>query len=637
MNAQSGLASRLNSTCCVRLLNLLAIVSCSASAAPSSAAKRPTAAKSSDHGAQSPRSDSPGASVGSDRDPDAAPMRAPSETAADGGSGNKSRSDASTPRSRAEPVAPPPDTRVSAWTHGVGAVLDDDSSVFCIVRTSGAHSGHLESSFRRVPSDPDVAAVEPYVFASARLRARLTCSERPHGAGKSVVVMTADSQDADHDTVSADCPDALPYGADPQCQIEGHDDAHADAVVALRLIYLPSDSDTDDVPHASGSTCIASITEAKPKGQLTGFDPEWMTPSGQVTRTLPLFNEALMRAAAVGGTDEGAIFLAQGKLYFSFGDTSDLDTNDPVTMALDPPPGWRSNVLAHTSDFDARDGIALDGFEMGSGSQAQENVKSPHQTQENPGDEFTAIPLAGFGLTSGDGHRYRFLWFVSVHKWFDLIIPDFEANYSSLAYSVDESADWTRLPSPPSPPAATFGPGTVWFDRYNRFLYFFGITPDHGAVRLARVRSAFSKVIDPDQYQYWNGTSWAANDLGSAAELIPSTDQHSPRSEMSVAFNPAADVFMMMLVNWYSSPTVDTSNQVELWQAPAVTGPWTKIDADAQLPNGNAVLTYGPMMSEHLLIDGGVEVPVLLSQMYPIYNVHLYSYRINVAQKGCSR
>jgi hypothetical protein len=89
---------------------------------------------------------------------------------------------------------------------------------------------------------------------------------------------------------------------------------------------------------------------------------------------------------------------------------------------------------------------------------------------------------------------------------------------------------------------------------------------------------------------------------------------------------------MMMLVNWYPAPLVTTSNQVELWQAAAVTGPWKKVDADAQLPNGNAVLTYGPMMSEHLMIDGGLEVPVLLSQMYPVYNVHLWSYRINLAQ-----
>jgi hypothetical protein len=551
----------------------------------------------------------------------------------DGGTSGGRASDASTGGTQSDAGwSATPDAHASAWFHRVGAVLDDDSSVFCIVRTSGKKSGHLDATFRHVPSDPELEAQEPYAFTAGRLRARLLCSESDDGGGETKLVATRASEDAKDDSVSADCPSDLPHGSAAECQIEGHDESAPNSAGELRLIYLPRDMDADDVPHASGNTCIASITEAKAHGQLTGFDPEWMNASGQVEDTLPLYNEALMRSAKVGGTDEGAIFLAQGKLHFSFGDTSDLDTDDPVTMALDPPPGWRSNVLGYGTDFDARDGITLEGFEMGMGSQAQENVVSPHQTQENSGDEFTAIPLAGFGLTDAIGHRYRFLWFVSVHKWFDVVIPNFQANYSSLAYSVDEDPKWTRMPSPPSPPSANFGPGAIWFDRYNRWLYFFGMTPDHGPIQLARVRSGYADVIDPEQYEYWSGSAWVKTDLAAAADLIPSTSDHSARSEISVAYNPAADVYMMMLVNWYPAPLVMTSNQVELWQAPAVTGPWQKVDADAQLPNGNAVLTYGPMINEHLMIDGGLEVPMLLSQMYPVYNVHLWSYRIHVAE-----
>jgi hypothetical protein len=90
----------------------------------------------------------------------------------------------------------------------------------------------------------------------------------------------------------------------------------------------------------------------------------------------------------------------------------------------------------------------------------------------------------------------------------------------------------------------------VWLDRYQRYLYFFGITPDRGALKLARVPSTFEQVID----------------------------------------------------------------------------------ADAQLPNGQHVLHYGPMLHEHLLADGGLEVPFLLSQLFPVYNVHHHSYRITVAE-----
>lgn len=602
------------------VLSMLLITSCSARA-PRSNTKHGDGAKTVQPGSDGAKTHAPDSgAMSTSGSMDAAPPVHGSQGQSDGASNPPHHGASDAAMSDASDAH---DTNVSAWKHGVGAVLDDDSSVFCVARTSGKSSGHLESSFRRVPSDPDQDIDEPYAFSAGRLRARFTCSEGAHGAGRTLVVNTPDSQDAADDTVSADCPSDFPYGSAPECQIEGE----------LHLIYQPESVDDDEVPHASGDTCIASITEAKPSGQITGFNPEWMDASGQIQKTLPLFNEDLMRTAQVGGTDEGAIFLAQGKLYFSFGDTSDIDANDPLTMAFEQPgTAWRSNVLGHTADFDARDGIQLDGFETGAGTQAKENVVSPHMTQENPGDEFTAIPLAGFGLTAADGHRYRFLWFVSVHKWFDVVIPDFQANYSSLAYSKDESADWTRIPSPPSPPDASFGPGAIWFDRYHRYLYFFGVTPDHGSVRLARVRSAYTKVIDPEAYSYWNGSAWVDHDPSKAVDLIPSTDQHSPRSETSVVYNPAAGVYMMMLVNWYPAPIVPVANQVELWQAPSVTGPWKQVDADAQLPNGSAVLTYGPMMSEHLLIDGGLEVPVLLSQMYPVYNVHLWSYRIRVAQ-----
>jgi hypothetical protein len=347
---------------------------------------------------------------------------------------------------------------------------------------------------------------------------------------------------------------------------------------------------------------------------------------------VPLQNEALMRSAQVGGTDEGAIFFAQGKLWFVFGDTSALDANDPLIVALQGPGLWRSNVLAYSDDFDATDGYHFDGFETVTGSpMAAERVLSPHDTEPGENAETTAIPLAGFGFTSEAGQRYRFLWFVSINTWDpNLVGPQFKANYSSLAYVVDDEPMWTRLPSPPSPPDADFGPGAVWFDRYHRQLYFFGITPDRGPLKLARVASTFEQIIDPDAYEYWNGEKWVLGDAASAAPLIDVTESYAPRSEISIAWNAAAQVWMLMLVNWYSAAT--PANQVELWQAPAMTGPWRKVDADAQLPNGQHVLQYGPMIHEHLFADGGLEVPYLLSQLFPVYNVYHHSYRINVAE-----
>ena len=87
-----------------------------------------------------------------------------------------------------------------------------------------------------------------------------------------------------------------------------------------------------------------------------------------------------------------------------------------------------------------------------------------------------------------------------------------------------------------------------------------------------------------------------------------------------------------MPVAMMKAPSVTPANQVEVWQAPAITGPWKKVDADAQLPNGNRLLQYGPMLNEHLLLDGGLEVHYLLSQFFPVYNVHHHSYRIDVME-----
>lgn len=514
----------------------------------------------------------------------------------------------------------------------VGVVLEDDSTIWCEAHASGSKHGELAVHFRRTPSDAEAAIEEPYRFTSARALGRMKCAAHADGSGEHATITTEPSNDADDDRAHAACPSETPYGSELECEIE------PEASVELRFVRMPASNDAHGVPYAVGGHCIDTITKSQPHGQVTGFVPEYMNETGGFEASLPLENEALMRSAQVGGTDEGAIFLAQGKLWFVFGDTSALDANDPLTVALQGPGLWRSNVLAYSTDFDASDGVRFDGFETVPDSEmAAERVLSPHDMTPGEDAETTAIPLAGFGFTSEAGERYRFLWFVSVNTWDpNLVGPAFNANYSSLAYVTDDQPMWTRLPSPPSPPDAGFGPGAVWFDRYQRQLYFFGITPDRGPLKLARVASTFDKIVDPEAYEYWNGEAWVAGDPTAATALIPESARFAPRSEISIAWNPAAQVWMLMLVNWYSEAS--PPNQVELWQAPAVIGPWQKVEADAQLPNGQHVLQYGPMIHEHLLAEGGLEVPYLLSQLFPVYNVYHHSYRITVAESSaCPR
>jgi hypothetical protein len=150
-------------------------------------------------------------------------------------------------------------------------------------------------------------------------------------------------------------------------------------------------------------------------------------------------------------------------------------------------------------------------------------------------------------------------------------------------------------------------------------------------VRLARIPSTLDAILDPSVREYWNGESWVRGDARAAVDLLPQTPTFAARSEISVAFNAAAGVWTMMLLNASEDRSLSNPLQIQLWQAPAVTGPWTKVNADDALPHSNrqgSAATYGPMMSEHLMRDGGREVYFLGTQWWPVYNVHLWSFRL---------
>ena len=77
----------------------------------------------------------------------------------------------------------------------------------------------------------------------------------------------------------------------------------------------------------------------------------------------------------------------------------------------------------------------------------------------------------------------------------------------------------------------------------------------------------------------------------------------APRPEFSVAYNAYAGRFFMMFVN------ANTAN-IEIWQAPAVTGPWALVGAYPPAASG----LYGPYASDHLQRNGGQDFYFLLSE-----------------------
>jgi hypothetical protein len=177
----------------------------------------------------------------------------------------------------------------------------------------------------------------------------------------------------------------------------------------------------------------------------------------------------------------------------------------------------------------------------------------------------------------------------------------------------------------------------------------------YSGVRLARVQARFDYIVDRSQYQYWNGLTWVQDvnaDMleavpqaqgglwGSSADLISATVATQPRSEISVAFDSYANRFVMMLTNVARA-------QVELWQAPAVTGPWSWVAVNGQLPNyngftfdGSGAIVYSPFTSDQVLSNGGGDVYFLLSELSAgnnqpppsnLYNVGLWHYAVTRA------
>jgi hypothetical protein len=376
------------------------------------------------------------------------------------------------------------------------------------------------------------------------------------------------------------------------------------------------------------------------RGQLVGDHYELTTPGK------PLFNNT--GKVAVMGTDLGFQFLAQGRMYIGFGDTWENELSVPG------PNGYRGNVLSYTHDFDPADdnGIAIEGWEVAPDrpSVAREVIHSVHD--QSGSTEFTAIGAAGFGLSEGTSH-YRFLWFAAIKQW-----DPFTNNESTLAWSKD-GGSFTRgdqAPSahPPRWPFETyFGPGATWVDREHGYVYFFGVRTYQAGfpVRLARVRATRAAVLDHLQYEYWTGSTWQHPDpkdeyalvrlADPAANLIPGSSTQNNRPEISVAYNPYVGRFIMMLQNDATPFKDEAETELQLWQAEAIEGPWTRVNTGDQLTL--PAHHYGPYMSEQTFSEGGRDVSFALSEwnLLPLslgqpYVVGLWSMRLERGVRaGC--
>lgn len=550
----------------------------------------------------------------------------------------------------------------SVFAANAGAVHSNDATSWCIpvLTASGA-----TSSFQLAPSDSTQAKTNNYVDTFARQKVRVLC--KPSSGSSSIVTSPSWSTDAGGDTNSATCP-ARTTPTMAQCQIDGQIDGGQ--ATTLPLVYQGSACGTGVSSISTTSSIQGELLYSNPgtpPPNGTSFTPYVSLPGYTAPSPLPHGPDSGDVSPFIGGADVGGMFLSAGTMNYFFGDSFNIDATPPASV-------WSHGSLAKTTNLDPTSLIqttsGLQTWEMSTHSPATSLfAPQPWTSGQSSATESTTIPGAGFGVTDASGNAWRFLWYFSVVTFGN---PGaFTTNWASLAYTENTTlatnVTWTRGDANPSAPTtpvwpaiSNFSPGAVWYDRFNRMIYFFGIRPQllatvwgtnqypFSGVRLARVPSTPSSIKNPASYQYWTGSAWVSDPgnysvatpqtpsgsggvYGTAADIISSAVD--PRSEMSVAYDAEAGSFIMMFVNM-------VDGGIRLFQSTAVTGPWSEVLFDTfSLPNTldggssqqSGQKTYAPFTNDQLLVNGGKDVYYTLSEFTPVYNVGLWHYAITAS------
>ncbi len=291
----------------------------------------------------------------------------------------------------------------------------------------------------------------------------------------------------------------------------------------------------------------------------------------------------------VYGADLGHMFLANGQMYVTFGDTFGGPAAFPFFSVAHS--GYRRNTMAWVdpSAIPPVHGLDFAGMVSDSSGTAKELISA------NPG-EAGVIPTYGISV----GNR-MFLYYMSVQCWTSP--GHWTLNYSGIAYSDDRGQTWTRDPAATWPAASNFG--QVSLVHQAPYVYVFGIPGGrYGSLRLARVPDG--KVLDTAAYQYWNRSSWATGNPAAAVDIAP-----SPVGELSVQWSS-------YYYKWLMTYLVDPTGQIVLRMSDSLTGPWSApqvVVASAQFPQ-----LYAPYITP--LWNDGPDIYFTMS-VYDHYQVYL--------------
>ena len=291
----------------------------------------------------------------------------------------------------------------------------------------------------------------------------------------------------------------------------------------------------------------------------------------------------------VYGADLGHMFVANGQMYVTFGDTFGGPAAFPFFSVAHS--GYRRNTMASVDPTVAPPihGLDFAGMISGPSGAAKELISA------NPG-EAGVIPTYGVSV----GNR-MFLYYMSVQQWTSP--GHWTLNYSGIAYSDDQGQSWTRDPAATWPGTSNFG--QVSLVHQGGYVYVFGIPGGrYGSLRLARVPDG--QVLDTPAYQYWNGSSWTTGNPGAAVDVAP-----SPVGELSVQWSS-------YYRKWLMTYLVDPTGKIVLRMSDSLTGPWSApqvVVTSTQFPQ-----LYAPYITP--LWNDGPDIYFTMS-VYDHYQVYL--------------
>lgn len=293
----------------------------------------------------------------------------------------------------------------------------------------------------------------------------------------------------------------------------------------------------------------------------------------------------------VGGTDLGISFNLGDKTYIAYGDTF---MNEGMSG------GWRSNVLAVTSDQDYTDGILFDKMiTMPSGRLAKELI--PSRKVDNL--EMTTIPTGGLAI--GD---ILYMPFMSVRHWGTP--GGWDCNYGSIAKSVDGGENWEVLTDLQWPGDSSFCQmAPVIIEDY---VYVPGITGGRrGSAKLMRVPVKDYESFDA--YEYLMGFDEAGVPIyEKGQEAMYGAYNILPKAvgEMSFLYS---DYLEEWLVTY-----IDGSANMVVRSAKNIYGPYSKpviIVAQKDFPS-----LYGAFMNPNWVSEDGKKIGFMMSIFDPVYN-----------------